>query len=295
MTPILFTLYQGHKKFISSISWEPAHEALPSRRFCSGSKDGTLKVWESSNHRQVFSMGNHSAGITAVIWGGEGLIYSAARDCTINVWRSNDGGLVRTLRGHGHWVNTMSLSTSYALKTGAFDYKGNRPEGTAEAKAAALERYNEARGGSTAPERLVTGSDDFTLCLWEPGRNKHPISRMVGHQQLVNQVCYSPNGRWILSASFDKSVKLWDGVKGTFVATFRGHVGPVYQVAWSADSRLAVSGSKDSTLKLWDIRTRKTIVDLPGHADEVFAVDWSPTGGAVASGGRDKVLKLWKQ
>lgn len=41
---------------------------------------------------------------------------------------------------------------------------------------------------------------------------------------------FSPDGRWVLSASFDKSVKLWDGVKGTFLATFRGHVGPVYQV-----------------------------------------------------------------
>ena len=57
-----------------------------------------------------------------------------------------------------------------------------------------------------------------------------------------------------MSASFDKAIKLWDGVKGTFVATLRGHVGPVYQVAWSADSRLFVSGSKDSTLKVSDSR-----------------------------------------
>lgn len=46
------------------------------------------------------------------------------------------------------------------------------------------------------------------------------------------QVCFSPDGRWVLSASFDKSIKLWDGAKGTFAATFRGHVGPVYQVRW---------------------------------------------------------------
>ena len=64
------------------------------------------------------------------------------------------------------------------------------------------------------------------------------------------QVQFSPDGRWLVSASFDKAIKLWDGVKGTFVATFRGHVGPVYQVAWSTDSRLFVSGSKDSTLKV---------------------------------------------
>ena len=64
------------------------------------------------------------------------------------------------------------------------------------------------------------------------------------------QVQFSPDGRWIVSASFDKAVKLWDGMKGTFITTFRGHVRPVYQVSWSSDSRLVVSGSSDSTLKV---------------------------------------------
>ena len=64
------------------------------------------------------------------------------------------------------------------------------------------------------------------------------------------QVQFSPDGRWLVSASFDKAIKLWDGLKGTFAATLRAHVGPVYQVAWSSDSRLFVSGSKDSTLKV---------------------------------------------
>jgi WD40 repeat protein len=78
----------------------------------------------------------------------------------------------------------------------------------------------------------------------------HPLPRPRSlPPALPPKVCFSPDGRWVLSASFDKSIKLWDGAKGTFVATFRGHVGPVYQVAWSSDSRLFVSGSKDSTLK----------------------------------------------
>lgn len=64
------------------------------------------------------------------------------------------------------------------------------------------------------------------------------------------QVQFSPDGRFLASASFDKSIKLWDGLRGTFIATFRGHVGPVYQISWSSDSRLLVSGSKDSTLKV---------------------------------------------
>ena len=47
---------------------------------------------------------------------------------------------------------------------------------------------------------------------------------------MVNQVCFSPDGQWIATASFDKSVKLWNGTTGNFVATFRGHVGKVFQI-----------------------------------------------------------------
>lgn len=58
----------GHTKFVSSISWEPAHEegALPSRRFVTGSKDGTVKVWDTGAKRCVRSMGCHTAGVTQV-------------------------------------------------------------------------------------------------------------------------------------------------------------------------------------------------------------------------------------
>lgn len=72
---------------------------------------------------------------------------------------------------------------------------------------------------------------------------------MTGHQQLINDVKFSPDGRIIASASFDKSIKLWDSITGVYITSLRGHVQAVYSVAWSADSRLLVSGSSDSTLK----------------------------------------------
>jgi WD40 repeat protein len=46
----------------------------------------------------------------------------------------------------------------------------------------------------------------------------------------VNHVYFSPEGQWVASASFDKSVKLWSGATGKFIAAFRGHVGPVYHL-----------------------------------------------------------------
>jgi len=281
-----------HTKWITSIVWEPFHLNPKCNRFASASKDGSVRIWNSDTKRCELSLSHHTDVVTCVKWGGEGLIYTASRDRTIKVWDAKDGKLCRTLEGHGHWVNTMALNTDYALRTGPFNEEGKISEDLEEAQKFALKKYQAARGNQT--EKLISGSDDFTLFLWEPEVNKKPIARLTGHQQLVNQVNFSPDGRLLASASFDKSVKLWDGKTGKFLKSLRGHVGAVYQVTWSHDSRLLLSGSKDSTLKVWDISSGKLLFDLPGHADEVYSVDWSPDGECVASGGKDKNLKLWK-
>lgn len=99
------------------------------------------------------------------------------------------------------------------MRTGPFDPSKRMAVEVDEnlAVQSALKRYQEARGDG---ERLVSGSDDFTLFLWKPENDKKCVTRMTGHQQLINDVKFSPDARLIASASFDKSVKLWDGKTG---------------------------------------------------------------------------------
>ncbi|XP_041350278.1 notchless protein homolog 1-like isoform X2 [Gigantopelta aegis] len=288
----------GHKQWITWLSWKPLHLDPECRYLASSSKDATLKIWDTVLSQCHMTLSGHLQSVSCLKWGGNNLLYSSSQDRTIKVWRAQDGVLCRTLQGHGHWVNTMALNTDYVMRTGAFDpahatiVHKEISETASELSKKALERYNTAKG--PGPEILVSGSDDFTLFLWKPEEDKKPICRMTGHQQLINEVRFSPDTRLIASASFDKSVKLWDGRTGKFLATLRGHVNRVYQVSWSADSRLICSGSSDSTLKVWDVHKKKLMFDLPGHADEVYAVDWSPDGQKVVSGGKDKILKIWR-
>jgi len=174
----------------------------------------------------LLTLSGHKQSVTCLRWGGTGLIYSGSQDRTLRVWRDEDvsvsyinfnsndlwnqyfqGVLCRILEGHGHWINTLALSTDYVMRTGAYEPFLETKEKTEKA----LVRYNRARGEK---ERLVSGSDDFTLFFWEPESNKKHIARMTGHQQLINDVKFSPDTRIIASASFDKSIKLWDGKTG---------------------------------------------------------------------------------
>ncbi|KAG1673476.1 Notchless 1 [Nymphon striatum] len=263
----------GHRQWITFLSWEPLHRNSECRRLVSSSKDTTLKIWDIVLGQAQFTLGGHTQSVTCVRWGGSGLIYSGSQDRTIKVWRSED------IMPYGHGAYDPCIDSS------------THPDDSGDAlQKKALARYEVAKGSN--PEMLISGSDDFTMYLWQPENDRKPITRMTGHQQVINDVKFSPDMRLIASASFDKSVKIWDGKTGKYIASLRGHVQAVYNVSWSADSRLLVSGSADSTLKVWDIKTKKLNVDLPGHADEVYAVDWSPDGTKVVSGGKDKVLKL---
>lgn len=116
------TPLRGHKKYVTSLSWEPMHKNINCKRVASASNDGSVKVWNVATGGVEMSFTGHSDEVTHVIWGGEGLIYSASKDRTIKVWSAVKGVCVRTLTGHAHWVNTLALSTEYVLRSACYDH-----------------------------------------------------------------------------------------------------------------------------------------------------------------------------
>ncbi|MEW6609453.1 MAG: NACHT domain-containing protein, partial [bacterium] len=89
------------------------------------------------------------------------------------------------------------------------------------------------------------------------------------HSSAVTSGVFSGDGKYILSASRDKTLKLWDKETGQEVRTFKGHSDAVFSGVFSGDGKYILSASRDNTLKLWDKETGQEVRTFKGHSDEV--------------------------
>ena len=115
---------------------------------------------------------------------------------------------------------------------------------------------------------------------------------LTGHKREVNAIAV--NGRLAVSASEDKTLKVWDMETGHELRTLRGHTGGVHGVALSGHGRLAVSASEDKTLKVWEVETGRELQTLTGHGAYVWGVALSGDGRLAVSCSKDKTLKVWE-
>ncbi|PLB40083.1 40S ribosomal RACK1 domain-containing protein [Aspergillus candidus] len=151
------------------------------------------------------------------------------------------------------------------------------------------------------PNMLLSGSRDKTLIVWNLTRDDqaygYPKKSLVGHSHIVSDCVISSDGAYALSASWDKSLRLWELSSGASTRTFTGHTNDVLSVSFSADNRQIVSGSRDRTIKLWNTLgdCKFTITDK-GHSDWVSCVRFSPNpqNPVIVSAGWDKLVKVWE-
>ncbi|KAI1761955.1 WD40-repeat-containing domain protein [Hypoxylon sp. FL1150] len=151
------------------------------------------------------------------------------------------------------------------------------------------------------PNMLLSGSRDKTLIIWNLTRDDsqygYPKRSLHGHSHIVSDCVISSDGAYALSASWDKTLRLWELATGTTTRRFVGHTNDVLSVSFSADNRQIVSGSRDRTIKLWNTLgdCKFTITDK-GHTEWVSCVRFSPNpqNPVIVSSSWDKLVKVWE-
>jgi guanine nucleotide-binding protein subunit beta-2-like 1 protein len=152
------------------------------------------------------------------------------------------------------------------------------------------------------PNMLLSASRDKTLIIWNLTRDEtqygYPKRSLKGHSHIVSDCVISSDGAYALSASWDKTLRLWELATGTTTRRFVGHTNDVLSVSFSADNRQIVSGSRDRTIKLWNTLgdCKYTITDK-GHTEWASCVRFSPNpqNPVIVSSGWDKLVKVCRR
>jgi dipeptidyl aminopeptidase/acylaminoacyl peptidase len=113
------------------------------------------------------------------------------------------------------------------------------------------------------------------------------------HQGPVRSVAFSPDGKRIVTGSFDGTARVWDVGNGQQLFPLTGHSDAIRSVAFFPDGKRIVTGSFDRTAKVWEIASRKEIYKLEGHTAEIFSVAVSPDGQWIATGSWDNTVRVW--
>lgn|GEM_PF-4596838 len=126
---------------------------------------------------------------------------------------------------------------------------------------------------------------DHSIWLIE-WREDKVVGRLKGHTDAVTAALFLPDGRHVLSSSFDGTLRLWDSQTQKEVRRFEGHEKAVFNPSLSPDGKRALSASSDKTMRLWDVETGKELRKWDFEFN-VMQTRFSPDGKfALSTSGR---------
>jgi len=139
---------------------------------------------------------------------------------------------------------------------------------------------------------LVTQRSDRALTFWDCKTGKETLT-LNGHQSVVREIAFSPDGQTIATASWDHTARLWNATTGREIGVLRGHKEGLEAIDFSPDGRTLATGSYDDTVKLWNVATQQEVLTLrPRHGD-ILRLRFVPDGTALITISRARMLKVW--
>ena len=294
--------FKGHQYDVTSIAY------MTDNTIVTGSKDKTAKVWDASTGHEFLTFKRHEEEISFVTNNGSDIV-TGSGDGTVKMWngageelltiREPEGGFIYAkLSLHNERIvtvdpyNTISI---WDVKKGNKLLKYMGPE---------YNRQNsEMASACFSPDgsRIVTGSEDGNVRVWSTMPYLELFTSDNAEQVLYDfvdfhtetSVCFSPDGKRIVTGGRNNTAKVWDAETGHELLTLIGHTDAVTSVCFSPDGKRIVISGYHKCAKVWDAETGHELLTLIGHTDAVTSVCFSPDGKRIVTGSYDGTTKFW--
>ncbi len=270
--------------------------AADGRWLATGGVDGTARVWDTATGQAISPPCQHPDWVTGLAFSPDGgRLATACRDGRVRLWSLPEGRLDDAVLAHQQWVNSVGFSPEGTMLVSASDDRTARvwslPEGTPVG--APVTQPGGMKYAEFSPDGrrvVVAGHWSARVCEARTGRDLAPPLR---HGSVVVMARFSPDGALLVTASLDRTARLWNSFTGAAVGQALAHADTVRDAVFSPDGLRVATASEDRTARLWDARTGEPLSEPLRHFEAVWSVRFSADGTRLLTASSDGTAQVW--
>ncbi len=292
-------IMQGYAVSLYDVAWSPDGTQL-----ASAGTDMLVTIWESTGRTPHRVLRGHRYLVYEVAWSPDGRwLASSGWDNAVRLWDATTGEARQILRDPNH-VDTIFFGVAWSpggkFLASASAQHGvqvwEMPAGTRRWDGS-TQQPTRLRHVDWSPDgtRLVGGGSDGFVYVWD-ATDGTLLRRLVGHNEAIMSVAWSPDGNWLASAGSGREggqLFVWEAQSGERVRALAGHPGASSAVAWNPRGEVLISGDSDGRLRWWKVDSGHCLRVREAHQGTINAIKVSSDGRRLASCGDDGAIMLW--
>ena len=288
----VFQTLKGHTKKINSVSYSRDNKYV-----LSSSDDNTAKIYDIVSGEELITVKNKSNWINSVMYSPNCKSISMVNENRVTIYDVSTGKEIYCLKDRTGQIESLFLNSNDGI--GAIGSYSESSMGQKETSC--LFELSTCKPICFSTGKLYTISSNGEFFLNSNSDDKVEICSvdnskrisLKGNYGKINSAEFSSDNKFVLTASNDKKVRLYDFLSGELIKVFSTHKKKIYSALFSRNNKYVVTASKDKTARVYDVYSGDEIQVLNGHASWVIYANFNNSGDMVLTVTRDNTINVF--